>query len=181
MTATRSRLIRVAAAAAVLALGLTGCAGQRGAAAIVDGDVISEAYLADTVADIAPFSGAGPTSVLQALVVGPIWIDVASEAGFGASEQEARDLLEQLAADTGVDATDLDPGPGLLTIAQVTAVQDKANSGGEAPYLNMKVQQRVAAADIAVSPRYGEWLTDESRGIDPIAWPWLTTSAVPAG
>ena len=67
MTDQRARrpfaaLIRVPMLAVplVIALALAGCVGQPGAAAIVDGEVISEAYLSETVADLAAFSDAPP-------------------------------------------------------------------------------------------------------------------------
>lgn len=165
--------VRLLAVPLAIVLALAGCAGQPGAAAIVDGEVISEAYLAETVADLSVFSDAPPASVLQALIVAPFWVDGAAEAGYGASDDEAEALLADLAASNGVSPSTVEAGPGLLSIARVTAAQDKANASGEGTAVAGVVQERVNDAEIVVNPRYGEWVLDQ--GVQSVPRPWLTT------
>lgn len=170
---TRQSWVRLLAVPLALVLALAGCAGQPGAAAIVDGEVISDAYLAETVADLSTFSDAPPASVLQALIVAPFWIEAAAEAGYGASDDEAEALLVDLAESNGVSPDTVDAGPGLLSIARVTAAQDKANASGEGTAVAAVVNERVNGAEIVVNPRYGEWVLDQ--GVQTVPRPWLTT------
>lgn len=172
--AASTRLRRVLALL-VLGLALTGCAGQPGAAAVVDGEAITEATLADTVADLRVFSPAQPADALQALIVAPIWLEVSRRAGLGVSEQEAETFLDDAATRAGVDPAGLTYGPGIVQIAQVSVAQEKAASTGQVEAVAAAVSERVRAAEIEVSPRYGAW--DGAAGLVPLDNAWLITPA----
>lgn len=163
-------LPRALVAAAIVVLALAGCSARPGVAAVVDGETISEAALAETVHDFRLFSDAPPGSVLQALVVSPFWNEAAADVGLGTSTQEGLARLESLAAETGVDVERAQFGPGLVSIARVIVAQQKAVEAGVAAELAAEADRLVRAAEIEVSPRYGEW---SAEGLVATSPPWL--------
>ena len=172
--------MRVLAAAAVAALLLTGCAQRSGVAAVVDGQPITEATLAETVADVAAISPATPRNVLQALIVSSFWIEAASEAGLGASEQEGRALLDQLVSDSGGDPAAEQYGPGLVRIARVLVAQQKATDRGQEheQALTAAAAARILVADVEVSPRYGQW---SGEVVVPVLPSWFVGAPLGGG
>lgn len=167
----RALRLRIAAAIAALALLLVGCAGQPGAAAIVDGAAISEATLAETVADVSLLAPSlEARRVLEVLVVGPFWLAAAADAGFGTSTNEGLAYVEMLAERAGVDPDADGFGPGIVLIGQMSAAQEKAAAQGQGAVLEEEAFARVARATVEISPRYGQWA---ARAIAPSAWPWL--------
>lgn len=163
-------LSRALAAAALAVLLLAGCAPRGGVAAYVDGEPITEGVLAETVRDIAPLSGAPVRSVLHALIVSPAWIEAARATGVGVSEQEGRDLLDELTQEAGADAERVGYGPGVVAIAQVLAAQEKAAALGEGEALALAADALVRESEIEVNPRYGEWTL---QGVAPLLHPWI--------
>jgi hypothetical protein len=163
-------VLRVLAAVAVAVLTLAGCSAMAGAAAVVDGEPISEEMLAETTQDFRLLADAPARSVLQALVVSPFWIEAASQTGLGTSVEEGRARIEELAADAGLDPASLDIGPGLVSIGQVLVAQRKAVEAGVAAELGAAAQELVGEAEIEISPRYGEWSGDGLVATSP---PWL--------
>lgn len=175
MSAMRTR--RAAGAALLVSIGLaaSGCATPPGAAAVVDGEAISEAFLAETLADLAPVTDAAPAGVLQELIVSQVIIDVAGDAGFAASDEEGRAFLEDLATRVGA-GTDIDAGPGVLLIARRGVVQDKVEAAGAITAVGTAAVEVLQGRDILVSPRYGTW--DEVRlGVSSLDRPWLVAPA----
>lgn len=166
---------RVAAVLAVVALLLTGCAGRPGAAAIVDGDVITEATLARTVADVSVIA---PTlearRVLEVLVVGPFWLEAAADAGFGTSTNEGLAYVEALAERAGVEPGPDGFGPGIVLIGQMSAAQEKAQAEGQGLALEQEAFVRIGEVTVEINPRYGQWAPG---GIAPSTWPWLVGAA----
>lgn len=175
---------RLATVVVALVLAVSGCSGSvtpgmqgtamPGTAATVNGEAITDAFLAETVADLSAFSEASPASVLQALIVAPFWIEAAAEAGYGSSEDEAAAFLAELAEDNGLDPPTTPAGPGLITIARVTVSQNKASESGDRVAIDAVVNERVRTAEILVNPRYGEWVQD--KGIQSVPEPWSTTT-----
>jgi len=165
------------AAAMVLAAGLAGCSGTPGAAAVVDGEPISEATLAQTVADLGQITDLPPQTVLEELIISPFLVEAATEAGFGTSEEEARAFLDDAATNAGLEPAGLEFGPGALLLGQRFAAQAKAQEAGRVSDVEAVATQSVLAADVEVSPRYGRW---EDLGITYISRPWLVgASAAP--
>ncbi len=177
MASVRARLVRVAGVVVALGLVLGGCAGQPGAAAVVDGEAITEATLAATVEDLSAISELPPVTVLQELIISPFLIEAAAEAGFGASEDEARAFLDDAAAGAGLDPADLEFGPGAILLGQRFAAQGKAQAAGRVTDVEAVATALIEAADVEVSPRYGQW---EDLGITYISRPWLVGASASA-
>lgn len=161
----------------VLAAVLAGCSGTPGAAAVVDGEPISEAALAQTVADLGQITDLPPATVLQELIISPFLLAAASDSGFGASQAEARAFLDEAATDAGVDPQSLEFGPGAILLGQRFAAQQKAQTAGEVTSLEADATELLAAAEIEVSPRYGRW---DETGLTYISRPWFIGSTEPA-
>ena len=177
MATLRTRWWRTTAVLAVAALGLAACAGQPGAAATVDGEAISEAELAQTVADWTQLAPATPATVLQELVISPFVIEAAAAAGVGASEEDGREVLLAAAEDAGVDPADLHIGPGLLLIGQRFAAQDAALEASKGRVIEEAATTAIRDAEIQVNPRYGAW---EDLGVVAVRPPWFVGAATPA-
>ena len=176
MVTTRRLRTAIVAAATVLAAGLAGCSGTPGAAAVVDGEPISEATLSQTVEDLGQITELPPRTVLSELIISPFLVEAATEAGFGTSEEEARAFLDDAAANAGVDPAGLEFGPGALLLGQRFAAQAKAQEAGRVNDLEADATDLILAADVEVSPRYGRW---NDVGITYISRPWLV-GATPA-
>jgi hypothetical protein len=161
---------RELAAAAVAVLLLAGCTPRGGVAAYVDGVPITEGTLSETATDIAPLSQAPVRSILHALIVSPAWIEAARAAGLGVSEQDGRDVLDDLAEQAGADIDPASYGPGVIAIAQVLAAQEKAAAQGKGQALAEAADALVLESTIEVNPRYGEW---SGQGVAPVLHPWL--------
>jgi hypothetical protein len=170
------QLIRALAALVVAVALLAGCAPTSGAAAVVDGEPISEAQLADTVTQLRAFSDVPARGVLQALIVSPFWVEAAGDIGVGASIDDARERLDALAADAGGEQASPEWGPGMLLIARVLVAQDRATQTGLGEELASAANGLVREADIEVDPRYGEWT---SEGVTPTTPEWLIQPSVP--
>lgn len=160
----------------VLAAGLAGCSSTPGAAAVVDGQAISEATLAQTVADLGQIADVPPQAVLEELILSPFLLEAATEAGFGTSEDEARAFLDNAATNAGIEPAGLEFGPGALLLGQRFVAEDKAEAAGRVSEVRDVATDLVLSADIEVSPRYGRW---EDLGITYISRPWLV-GATPA-
>lgn len=171
---TRGRVL----VATVLATGglLAGCSGQPGAAAVVDGRTITTAELAVAYEELAPlFNGARAQDVLGVLITEPYAVEVAQEAGTGVNDAEALALLRSVAEralgeDAGATA---EFGPGALAVGRYSLA---ASALQEDPAAVTAYQDRVAAADIEVNPRYGAF-TDDLQVAPPATPSWV----VPAG
>lgn len=176
MVTTRRLRTAMVAAVLVLAAGLAGCSGTPGAAAVVDGEQISEATLAQTVADLGQFTDVPPQTALQELILSPFIEEAAAANGFGVSDQEGRAFMEDAATRAGADAADLELGPGALLLGRRFAAQAKAQEAGRVTEVEAAATELIRAADVEVSPRYGRW---EDLGITYISRPWLV-GATPA-
>lgn len=177
---TMTRLSRGIAAAAVLAgLALGGCSAQPGAAAVVDGERITENELARAVEDFAAVTGQQVEAavMLGTLVVAPSLIEVGAEHGVGASEEEAATLLDRQAEMAGLPVPD-GYGDGVLQVARMTIVQQGLSTAPDASVAAEKINERVSQIDVDVSPRYGEF--DPSGQIVQEPLPWIASQQAPA-
>ncbi|MBF0688965.1 MAG: hypothetical protein IR158_14515 [Cellulomonas sp.] len=161
MTVRRTRG-RGRVVAAVVAAGglLAGCSGQPGAAAVVDGRTITTAELAATQEELAPiFAGARAQDVLGVLITEPFALEVAADEGVGVNDEEARELLRTVSVQAlgEEEGSAREFGPGSLAVARYSlataALQDLPGAQAAAD----RYQERVAAADIEVNPRFGEF------------------------
>lgn len=178
---TRARWLRALAGLAVVGMVVAGCSAHPGAAAVVDGQEISESHLAEAVRDFELVTGQAPEAVamLSTLVVAPTILEAASEFGIGVSEQQAVELL-----DAQVEAGGRTPpadgyADGVVQVAQMTLLSQQVQSSPDAGEINDRIAERIAEADVEVNPRYGE-ITPDGQ-IQPASYPWLTTATTPEG
>ena len=170
-----SRTGRAALAVVLGAAVLAGCAGQPGAAAIVDGRVISQDELAQAREDLASlFPEADAAGVLSYLIVGPFFLDEASERGVGVSRDDARALLKQELEASGADTT-AEFGDDALDVIRFTMAVQSLGALPEGEEALGEAEEALMGADIEVNPRYGTF--DPQTGIQRPSYPWLT----PAG
>lgn len=178
---TSTRLSRgIAAAALLTALALGGCSANPGAAAVVDGQRITEAELQQAVSDFAAVTGqqVDPVAMLGTLVVAPVLIEVGAEHGLAASEDEAIALLDRQAEAAGLTAPEDGYGSGVISVAQMTLVNQSLAAAPEGAAAAQEITERISSADVEVSPRYGEF--DPSGQIVPQALPWIAETTPPA-
>ncbi len=161
---------------------LAGCAGSPQAAAVVDGHVVPQAEVARTFEQIGPFlPDSSPTAVVQFLVLAPTVIDAAEANGVAVSTQDATDLLDQVAEDSGL-GTDIAWTSGSIEVAQASLARDALMNLDDASGLSLDAQ--FAALDVTINPQYGQWSGNSESGADPVAvgivpidYPWIAAPA----
>jgi hypothetical protein len=150
--------------AAALALGVAlltaGCGTtEANRAAVVDGRVISETTVQETMTQLNAMQpplfqqALTPTDTLTTLLRAPIAIDYLDGKGYIASESVAR----QAAAERGVD----DPGEGTLDVIRfATAISEANAEGAFGDTENLELSEALRQQDVEVNPRYGEFDPD---------------------
>jgi hypothetical protein len=159
----------------LLAVGATAaCSAETGAAAVVEGDPIPVEEVQRATAQLAPYlDGATPASVLLVLVAEPTVERIAAENGVAVSEQQARQLLDDLASETP-DAPEFSPSS--VAVARFSLLQQALGQLPDAGAVQEEVLAQLEALDVDVNPRYGE--LDFSRGgIAPVEHAWLVPAA----
>lgn len=170
---TRRRVL--AAAAVVAGVALAGCSTHPGDAAVVDGRAISTAELATTYEQLLPiYSGAAAQDVLGVMIAEPFATELAAEQGTGVSDQQARDLLRTVAerAVGEEEAARMEFGPGALAIGRYSLAAAALQDAPDPQAAVTEYQERVAAADIVVNPRFGEF-TDDLVVAPPTPPSWI--------
>lgn len=176
----RGRLVRVLAVTVTGAAALGGCTGQPGAAAVVDGERITVGALQDATAELAPYlQDASPSSVLLLLVAEPTFEQVAQENGIVVPDDQARAVLDGLAAggDGTAPAGDGDFSPASLEVARFTLLQQRLQEQENGADLLAEATERLADADVEINPRYGDVDFAAGTGITPVERPWLVPAA----
>lgn len=163
--------------AAVVAAGglLAGCSGQPGAAAVVDGRTITTAELAETHEQLAPiYNGARAQDVLGVLITEPFAAEVAAEAGVGVNDEQALALLRTVAVQAlGEEkGAELEFGPGAIAIGRYSLATSALQDLDDPQAAATDYQERVAAADIEVNPRFGDF-TDALVVAPPTTPSWV--------
>lgn len=157
--------------------GLSGCSGQPGAAAVVDGREISVAELQSATADLSPYlQNVTQSSVLMVLVVAPTFDKAAVQAGVGVSRQQAVDLIEKSAksaADSGAAPARATPfSEPAIDVIRFTIVQTNLKALPDGAAVSAAVAKQLGKLHAEVNPRYGN--VDFTTGsITPLAYPWL--------
>lgn len=165
-------------AASVLAAGiaLSGCSGQPGAAAVVDGDTISEQALAQSGRALQPFlsNRLSPRSMLSSMIQADVFLPIAAEHGLAASPDEARDYLDNIAQQADVTAPDTYP-EGTLDVARMLMITQKMRTSDKAQVVQQEVADEVATLQVSISPRYGSWDPQGESGslVQPPSPDWL--------
>jgi hypothetical protein len=169
------RRLRLAGAVALTAVAVAGCSATSGAAAVVEGEAISVAEVHRATEELGPYlQDASPSAVLLLLMAEPTFERVARENGLGVSEQEARDVLDQIAAGgaaEGVAAPEF--GEGSLTVARFTLLQQRLQGLPDAAAVLEEVTTDLAELDVEVNPRFGEVDFAAGTGITPVEHAWL--------
>ena len=173
---TRGR-VRLVTTTVVVGGLLAGCTGQPGAAAVVDGRAISTAELATTYEQLGPFfPGAGAQDVLAVLITEPFAAEVAADLGVGVNDQQALDLLRTV-ADQALgegEGARVEFGPGAVAVGRYSLVASALQEVPDPQAAVAEYQERVAAADIEVNPRFGE-LTDDLVVAPPTTPSWIVS------
>lgn len=177
----KSRLLGIAASLTAAGLALTACSGQPGAAAIVDGQSISENEVAQTVEVWQPLlqNQLTPAAMLAPMIQAPVLLDVASEHGLGASVDDAVQYLDDRAEQAQVTPPEEYPD-GALEVARMQIVVEVLNSGSVDPQqISADLTERIGELDVELSPRYGEWDPEAAGGsfITPTTPEWILAPA----
>jgi len=164
-TVAKPRLLGMAATVLAAGIALSGCAGKPGAAAIVDGQTISEQALAQSGRALQPFlqSQLTPSSMLSSMIQADVFLQVASEHGMGISAEEARDYLENIAEQAGIDAPESYP-EGTLDVTRMLMATQKLSTSQECATIQQEVVHELSEMDVSISPRYGTWDPEGSSG-----------------
>lgn len=171
----RARLARASAALAVVgAVLLGGCAQSPGTAAVVEGRVVSESAVQRTTQELAELlpNPLDTSTVLVALVVGPFFIDAAAQNGVGVSDDQARELAARIAESQGVEPDEdalAGMSRGTLDVFRFTLATQQLGQD-----VIRDVEEQVFAADIDISPRYGDF--DETGRLVTPDLPWIGTA-----
>jgi len=157
------RILRSVVGAVVVAASLAACSVHPGAAAIVDGTVISQDELETAQRELAPIlSGASPSDVLGVLIAAPDYVQAASDNGVGVSIEDAEALLASVApADEGTSTPAYSAGS--IEVARFSLATSKlqALDGGDA--ILADALAKVGSRDVTVNPRYGTFAADTGR------------------
>lgn len=164
------RLLAPLAGLALAGALIAGCAPSPGAAATVGNDVISESSVATVVAELGPFLSEPltPSAAIGELVAAPVILDVAAGAGFGSSQDDASATLEALAGQAGREPAEY--SEDTLLVAQSILARSEMQSAPDAADLFDEVETQIAALDVTVSPRYGEW---DGRSVVAVVPDWI--------
>jgi hypothetical protein len=155
--------------------GLAGCAGQPGAAAVVDGTAIPTSDVSAALDELEPwFQGVTTTNVLAVLVQEPTIVELAAEKGVGVSDEDAEALLDQVVQQKvqGATATFTDPS---LAVARYSIAYTNLQGLPESDGIGEEIDARLRALDVEVNPRFGS-LEDGNQVAAPVAAPWLVAS-----
>ncbi|QTE28888.1 SurA N-terminal domain-containing protein [Pengzhenrongella sicca] len=177
----RRRAVPVLLMAGALVVGsLSGCSGQPGAAAVVDGEAIPVAELQDATSDLSPFfQDVTQGTILMVLVVAPTFVQAAEDAGVGVSTSQAKEALEQTAA-SAVEAGDLTArttpfSDAAIEVIRFTLIQTNLTELADDD-VTAQITADLADLDAEVNPRYGE--ADFSTwSVTPVTAPWLVETA----
>ena len=176
---TRGVRSRLATAVVLAVVGVTGCSGQTGAAAVVEGEAIPVGDLHEVTRELGPFLQDGsPSGVLLLLVAQPVFERVAAEYGLGVSDAEARAALAGVAG-TAPDAAGEDGvefGDASLRVARLTILQQRLQQLPDAEPAIRELSDQLANLDVEVNPRYGEIDLAGGRGIVPVEHPWIVAA-----
>ncbi|WP_298459526.1 hypothetical protein [uncultured Cellulomonas sp.] len=163
---------------ALAALVAGGCTQQSGAAALVEGRTIPVAELDAATAELGPYlQDATPAAILVILVAEPTFERVAAQSGITVSDQQAREVLDNLSrgAQAGQGTDGAAPGDfsdGALSVARFTLLQQQLQQLPDAERVVAQLNDELLDLDVEVNPRYGR-LDFAEGGILPADRPWL--------
>jgi len=160
---------------ALTTVGLAGCAGQPGAAAVVDGTAISTADVAAALDELEPyFQGVTTTNVLAVLVQEPTVVGLAGEKGVGVSDEQAQELLDQVVQQKVAGASETFTEPS-LAVARYSIAFTNLQDLPDSEEVGQEIDKRLRDLDIEVNPRFGS-LADGNQVAAPTPPVWLVGS-----
>lgn len=169
---------RAIAAGGLVVVALSACTGRPGAAAVVDGQTISTTELSTAAAELAPYlSEPSLANVLTILVQAPATLEVAEDAGYGASTDDAKALLTQVVTASDADAEVPDFSAGALTIAQASVALTNIANADDAADIQAKILTRLGEQDIEVNPRFGTLDTATGSVVAATTPSWIVAPA----
>ncbi len=165
--ARTSRPLGIAASLVAAGLALTACTAQPGAAAVVDGQRITERALADSSAALQPFlqTQLAPRTMLSSMIQAPVTLEVAAEHGFSASASDAENYLNSIAEQSQVEAPETFPEGTLDVTRMLMVTQMFTSSEADAEGIQAEISEQMADLDVTINPRYGEWDATGASGI----------------
>lgn len=165
------RMRRAAAAAVVLGfvMAAAGCSVHPGAAAVVDGHEISEAYLQGAYEDFAELGEATPQQLLGVLVAMRATDDVVEEQGISVSGADALAALN----DRGIDTSGFSAGG--VQIARYLAIYEAAQARQDVADIEAAMDAARRAADIVINPRYGSFDAEAGSVVAGTPPTWMVT------
>lgn len=162
----RTRRAVAAVVVAGLAAVTAGCSAHPGAAAVVDGHEISEAYLQGAYEDFRDLGSATPGQLLNVLVAVRAGEDVAVEYDIAVPSSEALAALEA----AGVDTSEFSAGG--VEVARYLAMVNVAGNHDDVEQIAQEMDDARRAADIQVNPRYGAFDIETGTIVDVVP-EWL--------
>lgn len=170
-----ARPIRSALVLAAVATVLAGCSGSPGTAAVVDGERLTDAEVAQAVEEYASVTGqeALPGAVVYTLVDGFILNDIASSYGLAYSDDEVVEYFTQLAESSGGELPEGGLSPTFVELGRTLLVNSSVSTDPDAQAIATDFVAAREEADIEVNPRYGEVREGQ---IAPTTHEWLATA-----
>lgn len=175
--ALRSRLVKVVCTMVVAAFAVAGCAGQPGAAAVVDGRTITERSLSDATTELTEVLGgaASPAAILEVMIQAPFAVQTASEHGVAISTDEASDFLDAEVAARGDQPPADGYGEEALAVARYLFLLGMIEQAPEGQEIMTDLGQRLQEAEVQLSPRYGNWNAEQAM-VEQTLPEWLEVS-----
>jgi len=165
--ARKSRPLGIAASLVAAGLALTACSAQPGAAAVVDGQRISEQSLSESSQALQPFlqTQLAPATMLSSMIQAQVTLEVAANHGFAASAEDAEAYLDSIAEQSNVDAPETFP-EGTLEVTRMLMVTEMyTSSEADAEGIQAEITEELADLDVTINPRYGEWDPSSTSGL----------------
>ena len=173
--ATARRRIAGGAAAALTLVGLlAGCSSHPGAAAVVDGRTITSAELVTVVDELKPaVPDVTAALVLNTMIQEPTLVQLASDKGYGVSDDDAKSTLDEFFTQAGVTPPS-SYSPATLEVGLHQAAATKLNAATDLTDINTEFGNRLDALDVTINPRFGTW-SDYQVG-DPVSPSWIVAA-----
>ncbi|GAA4422037.1 hypothetical protein GCM10023169_15850 [Georgenia halophila] len=172
MAPPRRTLVRSTAALLAAGAAVAGCSAQPGTAATVNDTRITENEVASATAQWIEISGqqVTPGQVAHILVQAELFEPIATEGGFGYSDQQVEQLLKDAAAAQGQPAPEEISEPA-VDLARFVLQQGDVTEAQNAGELLSQLDEATAEADIEVNPRYGT--RNDSGQIVQTTYEWI--------
>jgi hypothetical protein len=165
----------VAGAAALVALAVSGCSGESGAAAVVDGTVIPISDVHTATEELRPYlQDPTPTGILEVLVIEPTVARVAAEHGVVVSPQQVEERLAAVADPSGGEdpnASTPEFSAPSLAVARLVVLQEGLQALPDVRAAQEEIGTAIGDLDVDVNPRYGSDFS--TSGISPVEHNWL--------